>query len=1312
MKKYAIILFIFVSSASAAAYTRITLSGGQSPKWQTMPISYYINEQGLSQISNGSEFRAVRAAFQTWQNVQTADVRFNDRGTTPLRYVDLDGFNIVTFADDSSPLGSSTIAATFQYFDTSRSSFQDADIVFNPALQFSTSGEAGRFDIQSILTHEIGHMLGLDHAGLISSVMAPFGVDSQLDQRTLQYDDIVGITEIYPRASSAPATGQIRGTILAGTAPVFGAHVVAIDSDGTSVVSTMSQPDGAYTIRFLPPGSYRVVAEPLDNPVIEGHLGGGPNSFYRSLKTDFGTTYFGNVATLTEAGTINVTVNASANANIQTLPRSSTRLNVTRPAFPLRVARGRRETLRIGGEDITAGISITASSPELFLDTPSFGGRLSSVAPTSASTDVSASDSTALGPKNIGVNRGGAGAIGAGIVVVTDPRPENMTVSPSSGEGGSFVTIAGSNFRAGAQVFFGGLAASGVQVVNSGTILATTPSNSPGAANIVVFNSDGTWGVRPQAFTYNAELPVVTRVSPTSGPPTTTVAIEGARFDTRTQNIDVRFNGISGRVISATSNLITTIVPFGATSGPVTVSVFGNVTIGPGFTVTNATASTNVARNVFNFVDATAGQGGTNLSFGSTDDAVAFSTLPFNFSLFRDIYLEGSRITIATNGWLSLEAAPIPEFQNASLPAQTVTRPGGSTGTVPPSLIAPFWDDLVLKPGSTVSTLTIGVAPNRQFIVEWSALSIVDEEGRDLNVSVTFEAILFEGSNDIQFLYRFMNGPRSDGSSATVGAQDLKRITAIESAFNRAFASSGFFTTYRFQNGGYAEERADTTAPAKPVVADGGTLTRSSTELFASWTASDAESGIREYQYAVGTTPGGADVRPFTSTTQSSAVVTGLNLQLSATYYFAVRATNGMGLISDVGLSDGIRFDPAFQPQIKVIPSASLSGSEFSGIALLAPTAMSVVLTALDSNGLLIGGSGIRNPTSVNLTAGRQYARLVPEIFGLQTFDGWIEVEASGTGLGIFTATGSWDMTQLDGSVARDTSADFVLFHAGASAMLVNPSARAANVTIANFGTTNSQSLTIPARGRTTIAVPGVIRVRSSEAIAAIERSSSMGKLAISAAVPISDAVSTLVFPHAVLGGGYTSTVTLVNVTGTPLEVAIAFGLAGGTLRLDPNATVRLPVAELLNISGNTIRVGALRVTGQVPVFGGSAGTLVGVLDIENGSGAVIMGARPAATEFFFPHVAHGNGLFTGLAFTTGDRAASITIDIYEAGGGMPNTRTIAIEANQQLGRLISELVPAVTTQMGGYIRIRSDQPIWSWEIYGSDSVMASGPPL
>src|SRR5438093_3314240 len=444
-----------------------------------MPIPYWIHEKGAPRISNGSDFAAVQASFQTWENIQTANIKFAFRGTTTAGIVGHDGMNVVTFTDTSAPLGSSTIAATFSFFRTENGQtiFDEADIAFNPAIDFSTSGETNKFDIQSVLTHEIGHLLGLDHAALISSVMAPFAAVSQLDQRTLSYDDIAGVSEIYPKASTAPAVGQIRGIIQTGAAAVFGAHVVALERDGTALVSTLSQPDGSYVLGFLPAGAYRLMAEPLDLPVTEQNIGGGATSFYRNLKVDFGTTYFGNVGTFTEAQTVDVVAGSASAADIQVLPRSSTGLNLTRPGFASRFPLFSHATLRLGGEDIAEGVSFTTSSTDLVLGSPTFGGRVSSTALTSASMDLFVLSTTPLGPKNVAVNRGDAASVLSGAVVITEVPPVNVSIGLSAGsvEGGTLVTITGANLRPGAQVFFAGLPASDVRVVNPGTIQATTP---------------------------------------------------------------------------------------------------------------------------------------------------------------------------------------------------------------------------------------------------------------------------------------------------------------------------------------------------------------------------------------------------------------------------------------------------------------------------------------------------------------------------------------------------------------------------------------------------------------------------------------------------------------------------------------------------------------------------------------------------------------------------------------------------------------------------------------------------------------------
>jgi len=153
------------------------------------------------------------------------------------------------------------------------------------------------------------------------------------------------------------------------------------------------------------------------------------------------------------------------------------------------------------------------------------------------------------------------------------------------------------------------------------------------------------------------------------------------------------------------------------------------------------------------------------------------------------------------------------------------------------------------------------------------------------------------------------------------------------------------------------------------------------------------------------------------------------------------------------------------------------------------------------------------------------------------------------------------------------------LFHAGATAILVNPSTRAANVTITNFGTASGQSLTIPARGRAVTTLRGVVQVQSSEPLAAIERSSAPGKLSINTAEPVARAQATLVFPHAVIGGGYTSTLMLPNLTGLEQDLTITFGTAVTSMRLVPNAAARVSLAALLEDSTNAIRAGAVTIT-------------------------------------------------------------------------------------------------------------------------------------
>ncbi|MDO8586484.1 MAG: DUF5060 domain-containing protein [Armatimonadota bacterium] len=104
----------------------------------------------------------------------------------------------------------------------------------------------------------------------------------------------------------------------------------------------------------------------------------------------------------------------------------------------------------------------------------------------------------------------------------------------------------------------------------------------------------------------------------------------------------------------------------------------------------------------------------------------------------------------------------------------------------------------------------------------------------------------------------------------------------------------------------------DSSPPTDPQVTDDGDYTNCSTSIHAEWTASDPESGISEYWYAIGTWPGGDDWVGWTfAGTSTEVTVTDLDLFEWMTYFVSVYAVNGEGEWS-IGYSDGITVDTVF----------------------------------------------------------------------------------------------------------------------------------------------------------------------------------------------------------------------------------------------------------------------------------------------------------------------------------------------------------------------------------------------------------------
>jgi hypothetical protein len=106
----------------------------------------------------------------------------------------------------------------------------------------------------------------------------------------------------------------------------------------------------------------------------------------------------------------------------------------------------------------------------------------------------------------------------------------------------------------------------------------------------------------------------------------------------------------------------------------------------------------------------------------------------------------------------------------------------------------------------------------------------------------------------------------------------------------------------------------DTTPPTDIVTVNDGPAgdidsTSLTTELSANWAPStDGESSISKYWYAIGTTAGGTDTAEWASTsngTVTSVTRSSLLLTTGVTYYFTVKAENGVSLQSNPASSDG-----------------------------------------------------------------------------------------------------------------------------------------------------------------------------------------------------------------------------------------------------------------------------------------------------------------------------------------------------------------------------------------------------------------------
>ena len=284
-----ILIWLFIGSSFGQAFAYTTQFADDAAvvrlRWKTGVIPVALSNSLIKPnpyIKADSDVAgAVERSLRAWEKV--ADIKFQpvwtDKQTVSEAGKAGDGISLITVAPTAENLtlfggdDAPDISARTRLFFNRRGNITEADIVLNPYEQFSTDGTVGTYDLESTLTHELGHLLGLEHSSVIGATMHTHtgknGVYNlpEISARTLGQDDISGARALYGASGGENCCGVISGklTFPDGTAAKKLQVWAETADSGRIAAAVASNADGSFKIEGLSDGRYKVYAENDDS---------------------------------------------------------------------------------------------------------------------------------------------------------------------------------------------------------------------------------------------------------------------------------------------------------------------------------------------------------------------------------------------------------------------------------------------------------------------------------------------------------------------------------------------------------------------------------------------------------------------------------------------------------------------------------------------------------------------------------------------------------------------------------------------------------------------------------------------------------------------------------------------------------------------------------------------------------------------------------------------------------------------------------------------------------------------------------------
>lgn len=407
-----------------------------------------------------------------------------------------------------------------------------------------------------------------------------------------------------------------------------------------------------------------------------------------------------------------------------------------------------------------------------------------------------------------------------------------------------------------------------------------------------------------------------------------------------------------------------------------------------------------------------------------------------------------------------------------------------------------------------------------------------------------------------------------------------------------------------------------------------------------------------------------------------------------------------------------------------ILPVLSSQSGEFVGLALANAfhEAAQLLLRAYNPKGAQVGSYGKAIP------AGGQFALLLAEAFP-DLKEGWIEIVSTQPDLMSFTLLGDYKGTFMDGAALARTRHRKLLFpevdaEAGEQTefFLINPNDQEVTVTwswIRPDGSSIQQTRPLVGRGmiQTTFAElfgaasgsGGYVTAEAGQPLCGMELFGSSQSRGGLLGLDYEKMASRLFAAHLASGSDVETILNIINngpATHVTLEALDEKGQLIDSVLLEDlqqGEQYRAKSRDIFEFPSQTV-VGWLRISAESGSvvgnirFRGSSGQFLAALPLQNeGEGA---------REFLLSHVAETAEMFTGVTLlNTSSGAALVSLEVFDQDKNLTGLSLLELAGGQKKARLLKEFVPKLNTQAGGFIRLRSNVPLFAFELFGRYSL-------